>query len=387
MDISTCIVEIQTMYAKDETIRKIIKDFDILKKTLLNLDSLIEMYAVKSVIIEHIKMLIVMAYQTILDGKTVDDCYQKHMLHTVFYGNPGVGKSRTARYLAEIWKALGVLKSKGIVEKKITRQEILSRINFIRENFLELYEKNKKDSKYFMKTSFHQWEIIKESLKEFGEEISLTEEITSAKEENLIVICGREDFVAEYSGQTSIKTASFLKKNLGKCIIIEEAYLLYNGENDSYGMEAITVLNRFMEEHSDSIIVIFTGYEDLLHKTIFKAQPGLKRRCQWFFNLQGYSAKGLSQIFESQMKALGWKISSELNCEEFFSSRMDMFSNFGGDTERLALHCKTKSSGDIFKDLHSSITEDKKINKKEIQLEITNDILEKGYQEYVKHRF
>jgi len=388
MDISNCILELDTMYSKDEVIRKSIKDFDKLKITLKNLDSLVEMYAVKSVIVEHVRMLVVLAYQAILNGKPVDECYKGHMLHTVFYGSPGVGKSRTAKYLAKIWKALGVLKHTPKPEP-LSGKELLAKINTSREIFLSLYERYKSNSKSTLKSieSSTLWELLKEELKSIGDALyeNPLEDVKN-KSDNLIVVCGREDFVAEYAGQTSIKTSNFIRKNLGKCIIIEEAYLLYNGESDTYGMEAITVINRYMDEYADSIIIIFTGYEDLLHKTIFKAQPGLKRRCQWIFNLQGYSPKGLSLIFEAQMHSLGWKISKDIDTEKFFVERMDMFTNFGGDTERLSLHCKMKCSGNVFQTLLGNISGNKKIDNQNLNFEINEEMLYKAYEDYLKHK-
>lgn len=385
MNIPKFISDLECMYQKDEIFKQIIHDFEALKQTLQKLETLIEMCAVKYVIIEHIHMLIVLAYQGILSGKKLQECYKGHMLHTVFYGSPGVGKSRTARYLAEIWKALGILQNSVIENKILTVPEILFEINSIREVFLNLYEKHKKDPKTAFKNTTKEWEFLKESLKNFGENVSVSKEISTPKDD-AIIICGREDFVAEYAGQTSTKTLNFLKSNIGKYIIIEEAYLLYNGEMDTYGMEAITVLNRWMDEHSDACIIIFTGYEELLHKTIFKAQPGLKRRCQWVFNLQGYSALGLSQIFENQLKHLGWKLAIDINPEDFFKDKMEKFNNYGGDTERLALHCKLKHSGNVFRDIRSSIEENKKITTSDLQFEITKDILEQAYQEYLKHK-
>ena len=387
MEISSCISKLDLMYSRDEIFRKSIKDFDKLKLTLLNLDSLVEMYPVKSVIIEHIQMLIVIAYDAILSGKLAENCYKGHMLHTVFYGSPGVGKSRTAKYLAEIWKALGVIKAYE-APVSVSTKDILSKINNSRELFLDLYDKHKNNTKANFKSTSVLWELLKEELKELGDILAKTTntELDSVKKDDLVILSGREDFVAEYAGQTSIKTLNFIKKNLGKCIIIEEAYLLYNGESDTYGMEAITVLNRCMDEYLDSIIIIFTGYEELLQKTIFKAQPGLKRRCQWIFNLQGYSPKGLGMIFEKQLNYLGWKFNKELNIEKFFESRMDSFTNFGGDTERLALHCKMKCSGGVFLELFGNISENKKIENQQLHFEINEEILLKSYEEYLKHR-
>jgi hypothetical protein len=151
-------------------------------------------------------------------------------------------------------------------------------------------------------------------------------------------------------------------------------------------MEAITVLNRCMDEYADSLIIIFTGYEELLLNTIFKAQPGLRRRCQWIFNLQGYSALGLSKIFEQQIKNLGWNIADDLKIKEFFETRLEHFIGYGGDTERLALHCKMQCTGDVFSNLYDLIQDNKKLISEDLKLVITKEILEKGYDEYLKNK-
>ena len=389
MYIQECIKNLKIMHSKDKIIQSIIYDFKKLEETLLKFESLVEMYPVKCVIVKHIQMLIVLAYKSIVSGKSLEDCYKGHMLHTVFYGNPGVGKSRTAKYLAEVWKALGILQvsttGSFIVETPFSRDDALERVNTIRRSFLELYEKCKANPKTTSK-QVDLWDNIKEKLKNFGDELAKSNlHELSKKEEDLIVVCGREQFVAEYAGQTSVKTSEFLKKNFGKCIIIEEAYLLYNGENDTYGMEAITVLNRFMDEYADSLIIIFTGYEELLQKTIFKAQPGLKRRCQWVFNLQGYSPEGLASIFEKQLQSLDWKIGEDVKLVHFFEDKMKDFPNYGGDTERFALHCKMNHTGTTFKDLFSSIDEDKKVDSDNLKFIINAKMLEESFCEYKRH--
>lgn len=382
--IQKCIDELEYMNQNDKNFQLIIHDFPRLKYTLQNLDSLVEMYAVKTVIVDHIRMLIVLAYKALLSGTKPEECYKGHMLHTVFYGSPGVGKSRTAFYLAEIWKALGVLQKPIQKAKQFTTHDVLSKINHIRSQFLDLYEKQKANPKTAFKHSYTQWETIKNELKEFGDELSY--EKTIIQENDVIIKCGREDFVAEYAGQTAIKTHTFLTQNLGKCIIIEEAYLLYTGESDHYGMEAITVLNRFMEEHSESLIVIFTGYEENLQNTIFKAQPGLKRRCQWIFHLQGYSPKGLQLIFENQLEKMNWKIAKDISLESFFTNKINYFPNYGGDTQKLALHCKTKYSSEIFPEIYHSIVKNKVLQLQDIPCEITQELLEKAFEEYRLHQ-
>ena len=167
---------------------------------------------------------------------------------------------------------------------------------------------------------------------------------------DLIRIVSREDFVGGFLGQTALKTESLLRECLGKVVFIDEAYSLVNDEKDSYGKEALTCLNRFMSEHSHEIIVIFAGYKDLMEQTIFKYQPGLKRRCSWYFEIKEYSANGLAQIFEMQLKRNGWTIDENINMVTFFKDNKDHFPAFGGDTLRLAFYCKICYSNFVFDD-------------------------------------
>ena len=185
---------------------------------------------------------------------------------------------------------------------------------------------------------------------------------------DLIRIVSREDFVGGYLGQTAIKTEKLLKDSIGKVLFIDEAYSLVNDEKDSYGYECLTTLNRFMSEHSSEIVVIFAGYKDLLEKTIFKAQPGLKRRCTWHFEIEGYSEIGLSKIFEIQLKNDGWVLDSDVDLLDFFKENLKEFPFYGGDTLRLVFYCKICYSIKVFDENYENL---KVINK-----EILNKALE-----------
>lgn len=324
------------VYDKYEIIRKNI-DFEELKKSLLELEKIIEMNQIKSAIIKQIEVLTVLIIKSNEYNR-----FDNHILHTVFYGNPGVGKSRIAKILAKIWKSLGILS-----HKSSEKLDISTKILDIKNLYNGLYNKfqipDSKDSRKMWKNNQHDWDTLRQKINML-ENSKLNK--TDLSTDKIIIVAGREDFVAEYAGQTSIKTYNFLKSCLGKCIIIEEAYVLYTGESDTYGIEALTVLNRFMDEYASSIAVIFTGYEDKLRDTIFKIQPGLKRRCQWIFNLKGYTEKGLSKIFISQL-GNNWTVDEKI-VESFFMTNFDKFSNFGGDTEKLAFICKILSGHQNF---------------------------------------
>jgi len=188
------------------------------------------------------------------------------------------------------------------------------------------------------------------------------------KDFDLIRIVSREDFIGGYLGQTAIKTEKLLKDSIGKVLFIDEAYSLVNDEKDSYGYECLTTLNRFMSEHSSEIVIIFAGYKDLMEKTIFKAQPGLKRRCTWHFEIEGYSETGLSKIFETQLKNNGWLISPDVDLLSFFKENLKDFPYFGGDTLRLVFYCKICYSNLVFDENYK--------NTKVINQEILDNALE-----------
>lgn len=380
-EVKNFIVKIRKLNDKYEAIRSSINLNELIEQ-LSELDNLVEIYNVKTVILKHIEMLIILTLSNkSSSNKIITD---NHMLHTVFYGHPGVGKSKTAKILAKIWKALGILKNMNI-NTQINNKEILTRINSIRNKYLNLYEfhcnPEYKESKQMWKSYTNSWNEIKLELSSLADKVHTNVInnviIPEPISDELYVIAGRENFVAEYSGQTAIKTLNFLKSCLGKCVIIEEAYLLYHSDSDIYGMEALTVLNRFMDEFASYIAIIFTGYEDKLRETIFTAQPGLKRRCQWIFNLKGYTYQGLCSIFLKQMNELGWTFEDNSDVYNFFELNYEKFPNFGGDTEKLALNCKMMYSHLIFDKMFSSE------NGVNITLCLNTDMLNSAFESYL----
>lgn len=379
-EVQEFIVKIKNIYDKNLKVRQLLNLQELIE-CLEELNNLVEMYSVKSVILKHIQTLIVLNLKS--DKLNVFD---NHLLHTVFYGHPGVGKSKTAKILAKIWKSLGVIKSNAIVKNNST-ETILSNINTVRNSYLDLFEKyivpKYKECKLMWRENESLWKGIRTDISSIGEELATKLKNNEDEEvkEDYIVVAGRENFVAEYTGQTAIKTYNFLKSCFGKCVIIEEAYLLYNGEMDTFGMEALTVLNRFMDEYPRDVIIIFTGYEDKLRNSIFKVQPGLKRRCQWLFNLIGYTPEGLAKIFISQLKNNGWCVEDESRVIKFFENNHKNFENFGGDTEKLAFQCKMIYSDFTIKSMFE--------NNGSYTLEkiITQEIIEKAYELYLSNRF
>jgi hypothetical protein len=181
-------------------------------------------------------------------------------------------------------------------------------------------------------------------------------------------VVSRINFVAEYVGQTAVKTRKLLEDHKGGVLFVDEAYSLYHGDRDSFGSEALTVINQYMTENSDSTVLIFAGYKDMMQSTIFKAQPGLARRFAFTFEIPGYSAEELADIFLLQLKADGWQFEDRPNLIEFFTTHHASFPSFGGDTKRLIFQCKLLYTAQHWKDTEAT---------RKLTREILNDALNK----------
>lgn len=73
----------------------------------------------------------------------------------------------------------------------------------------------------------------------------------------------RKDFVAEYEGQSAIKTARTIDRAMGGVLFIDEAFTLVqerDGRADPFGTEALDTLLARMENDRDRLVVIIAGY-------------------------------------------------------------------------------------------------------------------------------
>jgi len=346
----------------------------------------------------------------------------KFMLHSLLYGPPGVGKTTIGTYLARIWYSIGYLEGKessdlfeeigmnkdggmeqwiyllmiifysvlivGMVLSYIFSAMktcynflgatiffillfILLVVAIIFSTYFYYNYYNSSEDVTFNNNNNNNKSLNKANVKHAkGEDIEESE-IDDSK---IISIVSGEDFTGKYLGWSEKITLKLLKDNIGKVLFIDEAYSIITDMRDAYGIKALSVINRFMSEHPGEIIIIMAGYKDKIEEGLFVAQPGLKRRFMWSFNLPGYSIEELYQIWKRQCYPLKIETKDEKKFNKLFVRNKDSFPNFAGDTERLVNYVKLQMTNRVLSknNLNSDET-----SKDDI---ITYEDLEKGLE-------
>lgn len=454
--VKNLICHIKVMYYNNDPMLNSVDDVNMLYNALCDLNEIVGMYEVKNSIVKQIKFLLVNC------ANTDKSKFENHMLHTVVFGPPGVGKTTVGSCLSNIWKGLGLIEKKKIGDKghknqqngrgirilpipiflikekenkdndesdtrkesdeeskklenniktylsghndekmnttssekdnrytndnkylsikrkkheKHSNQDICF-LSELKESDENMHRRDKQDDmKAYVKDLIESHKLIRDqNLLKFGIKnlTKLSDNLNSkpllkrTKMDAPIKIVSRPDFVGQYVGHTCDKTQKLLSSTLeeGKVLFIDEAYSIVLDEKDSFGHEALNELNRFMSEHPE-LVVIFAGYKDKIENTLFKYQPGFKRRCTWIFEISNYTGEMLTDIFKKQLSKDGWKYGdSDGQLTDFFNRKIKHFESFGGDTVRMALYCKLKYSEIKFDYNLSDKLEDKTITYK-----------------------
>ena len=181
-------------------------------------------------------------------------------LHSVFFGNPGTGKTTVARLMGRIYKSLGLLRRGHVVE------------------------------------------------------------------------CDRGRLVAEYVGQTAVRTHAAIDSALDGILFIDEAYSLAGRGAEDFGSEAIETLLKRMEDDRDRLIVIVAGYNEPM-KQFIASNPGLESRFTNYLNFPDYKPEELLEIFHRMAAQSGLVCAPETEkkvlaiCANLHAARNEQFGN------------------------------------------------------------
>ncbi|OBJ74754.1 type VII secretion AAA-ATPase EccA [Mycobacterium gordonae] len=113
-----------------------------------------------------------------------------------------------------------------------------------------------------------------------------------------LVETSRKDFVAEYEGQSAVKTAKAIDNALGGVLFIDEAYALVqerDGRTDPFGQEAMDTLLARMENDRDRLVVIIAGYSNDIDR-LLETNEGLRSRFATRIEFDTYSPEEILEI-------------------------------------------------------------------------------------------
>ncbi len=173
--------------------------------------------------------------------------------------------------------------------------------------------------------------------------------------ENKLVEVTSKDLIAEYVGQTAIKTAEVINKAKGGVLFVDEAYML-GDKNNSYNDDAVGTLIAEMENNRDNLVCIFAGYTKEM-QAFLNANSGITSRIGYTLEFDDYTTEELIKIFEGMVKKAGFEVTEDAIKElERIIEENRYKENFGN--ARFVRNIYEKS---IIK--HASNTKDKKQKK------------------------
>ncbi|MFI3168622.1 MAG: AAA family ATPase [Faecalibacterium sp.] len=148
-----------------------------------------------------------------------------------------------------------------------------------------------------------------------------------------LIEVSRGDLVGRYSGHTAPLTSNVIESALGGVLFIDEAYSLYRGEQDSFGLEAIDTLVKGMEDHRDDLVVVLAGYTNEMN-TFLTANSGLASRFSNNIEFPDYTAQELLAITKLQTTGKGYALDAD--CDS------PLLAYYGAEQ---ALHADTAGNG------------------------------------------
>ncbi len=115
------------------------------------------------------------------------------------------------------------------------------------------------------------------------------------------------DLLANYLGQTAIKTQATVDYAKGGVLFIDEAYAI---TTSSYGSEAVGVLLKEMEDNRDGLVVILAGYEKDMDR-LLAMNEGFRSRINRYFKFENYTVPELAQLYMFNLRSRNLMITED----------------------------------------------------------------------------
>ena len=125
-----------------------------------------------------------------------------------------------------------------------------------------------------------------------------------------VVEAAREDLVAEYVGQTAVKTSALIDRALDGVLFIDEAYTLTSGTTNDFGPEAVATLLKRMEDDRARLVVIVAGYE-IEMRQFLDANPGLDSRFGRRISFPSYTDEELAVIVSTTFASQQYELTAD----------------------------------------------------------------------------
>ena len=147
------------------------------------------------------------------------------------------------------------------------------------------------------------------------------------------------DMKGEFVGQSERIVKDMFADMYGKVLIIDEFYNLAAGRNpDVFGLAILGEVNLQMSQYPGDIFFIFLGYKDDIVKNVFSAQKGLPRRSLWHVELDPYTGEQLGKIFIQRVKMddSGYRIRKQDRDQIISLISIKCHNLTGGDMQNIA---------------------------------------------------
>ena len=162
----------------------------------------------------------------------------------------------------------------------------------------------------------------------------------------------RSDLIAEYLGQTAVKTQKVIDSAEGGVLFIDEVYSLGNKKKDDmYAKECIDTININLTEKSDKLLVIIAGYKEDINTCFFNYNRGLERRFSLRFDISAYKYDELFNIFKKFVSDSDYKLSDKIT-NDLIKKNYEYFkSGMAGDMMTLLKYAKEDFSKTLMKNI------------------------------------